>query len=86
MLPAELMGLKSSKFRQLNSLIQNKHFLNSLIANVNSILFYIKQKKFNSVIINYDEKSESLFKWYQQLLAESLEKKNWNSSNNFKYA
>tara|TARA_B100001939_G_scaffold346129_1_gene364229 strand:- start:258 stop:1412 length:1155 start_codon:yes stop_codon:yes gene_type:complete len=75
MLPAELMGLKSSKFRQLNSLIQNKHFLNSLIANVNSILFYIKQKKFNSVIINYDEKSESLFKWYQQLLAESLGKK-----------
>ena len=75
MLPAELMGLKSSKFRQLNSLILNKHFLNSLIANVNSILFYIKQKKFNSVIINYDEKSESLFKWYQQLLAESLGKK-----------
>ena len=59
MLPAELMGLKSSKFRQLNSLILNKHFLNSLVANVNSILFYIKQKKFNSVIINYDEKSES---------------------------
>ncbi len=75
MLPAELMGLKSSKFRQLNSLILNKHFLNSLVANVNSILFYIKQKKFNSVIINYDEKSESLFKWYQQLLAESLGKK-----------
>ncbi len=75
MLPAELMGLKSSKFRQFNSLVLNKHFLNSLVANVNSILFYIKQKKFNSVIINYDEKSESLFKWYQQLIAESLGKK-----------
>ncbi len=75
MLPAELMGLKKSNFRQLNSLISNKQFLNSLVANVNSILFFIKQKKFNSVIINYDEKSESLFKWYQQLLAESLGKR-----------
>jgi glucose-6-phosphate isomerase len=75
MLPAELMGLKSSNFRQLNSLILNKNFLNSLIANVNSILFYIKQKKYYSVIINYDEKSEGLFKWYQQLVAESLGKK-----------
>ena len=34
-----------------------------------------KKKKFNSIIINYDEKSESLFKWYQQLVAESLGKK-----------
>ena len=75
MLPAELMGLKSNNFRQLNSLISNKNFLNSLIANVNSILFYIKQKKYYSVIINYDEKSEGLFKWYQQLVAESLGKK-----------
>ena len=33
------------------------------------------KKKFNSVIINYDEKSESIFKWYQQLVAESLGKK-----------
>ena len=37
-------------------------------------LFY-KKKKFNSIIINYDEKSENLFKWYQQLVAESLGKK-----------
>ena len=28
-----------------------------------------------SIIINYDEKSENLFKWYQQLIAESLGKK-----------
>ena len=27
------------------------------------------------MIINYDEKSDSLFKWYQQLVAESLGKK-----------
>ena len=33
------------------------------------------QGKKNSVILNYDEKSENLFKWYQQLTAESLGKK-----------
>ena len=75
MLPAELMGLKSKNFRQFNSLMKNKRFLNSLINNVGSILYYIKKQKFNSIIINYDEKSESLFKWYQQLVAESLGKK-----------
>ena len=75
MLPAELMGLKSKNFRQFNTLIKNKNFLNSLIYNVSSILYFSKKKKFNSIIINYDEKSESLFKWYQQLVAESLGKK-----------
>ena len=76
MLPAELMGLKINKFKQLNSLIKNKKFLNALISNVSSTLYFINQKKFNSIIINYDEKSESLFQWYQQLIAESLGKKN----------
>ena len=75
MLPAELMGLKSKNFRQFNSLIKNKRFLNSLINNVGSILYYIKNQKFNSIIINYDEKSTNLFNWYQQLVAESLGKK-----------
>ena len=74
MLPAELMGLRAASFRQLNSLVNNKKFLNSLILNVSSILYFIKNKKFNSIIINYDEESESLFKWYQQLVAESLGK------------
>ena len=74
MLPVDLMGLKSQNFKQFNSLIKNKKFLNALIDNVSSILFFIKRKKFNSVIINYDEKADSLFKWYQQLVAESLGK------------
>ena len=74
MLPAELMGLKSGSFRQLNTLIKNKKFINSLVSNVSSTLYFIKKKKFNSVIINYDEKSDNLFKWYQQLVAESLGK------------
>ena len=76
MLPAELMGLDSNKFKQINSLIKNKQFENSLLSNVAASLYYLKQKKFNSIIINYDEKSENLFKWYQQLVAESLGKKN----------
>ena len=76
MVPAELMGLDSSKFKQLNFLIKNKNFFNSLLSSVNSSLHFIKKKKFNSIIINYDEKSDNLFKWYQQLIAESLGKKN----------
>jgi glucose-6-phosphate isomerase len=75
MLPAELMGLNPKKFKVLNHLIKNKNFMNSLISNVSSTLQLIKNKKFNSIIINYDEKSENLFKWYQQLVAESLGKK-----------
>ena len=74
MLPAELMGLNSNKFKKLNMLIKNKNFFNSLISNVSSTLYFIKNKKYNSVIINYDEKSENLFNWYQQLIAESLGK------------
>ena len=74
MLPAELMGLNSKKFRQLNDLIKNKKYLNELVNNVSSILFFIKKKKYNSIIINYDENSTSFFSWYQQLVAESLGK------------
>ena len=75
MLPAELMGLNANNFKQFNALIKNKNFINALVSNVGSILHFIKNRKFNSVIINYDEKSENLFKWYQQLVAESLGKK-----------
>ena len=41
MLPAELMGLDSKKFRQLNNLIKNKKYLNALVKNVEAILFFI---------------------------------------------
>ena len=74
MLPAELMGLNVTKFKQLNNLIKNKKFINALIANVNNTLLFVKQKKFNSIILNYDGSSDNLFKWYQQLVAESLGK------------
>ncbi len=75
MLPAELMGLNERKFKRLNYLIKNKKFINSLIINVDFIYECISKGKKNSVILNYDEKSENLFKWYQQLTAESLGKK-----------
>ena len=75
MLPAELMGLNPKKFKQLNNLVKNKKFINQLVTNVANTIYLLKQKKFNSVILNYDEKSNNLFKWYQQLVAESLGKK-----------
>ena len=75
MLPAELMGLNPDYFRQYNSLIKNKKFLNNLIQNVATSVFFLKKKKINSIILNYDEKAQSLFNWYQQLIAESLGKK-----------
>ena len=75
MIPAELMGLEPKKFKQLDQLIKNKNFLDTLVLNVSSILNLSKNKKHNSIIINYDPMSEDLFAWYQQLVAESLGKK-----------
>jgi glucose-6-phosphate isomerase len=42
---------------------------------VSTTLNLIKSGKQTSIILNYDEQSENLFKWYQQLIAESLGKK-----------
>ncbi len=75
MLPSELIGLNERKFKNFNNLIKNKNFINSLINNVSAIKYFIINKKSNSIILNYDESSDSLFKWYQQLTAESLGKK-----------
>jgi glucose-6-phosphate isomerase len=75
MLPAELMNLNEGKFKQFNNLIKNKIFVNNLVNNVVATLNLIKGGKFTSIILNYDEQSENLFKWYQQLIAESLGKK-----------
>ena len=33
MIPSELMGLNSSKFKQFNNLVKNKKFINSLVSN-----------------------------------------------------
>ncbi len=74
MLPAIFMGLKEGKFKNFNNLIKNKNFVNSLLDSVLSTKYFLAKKKFNSVILNYDELSIDLFQWYQQLIAESLGK------------
>ena len=76
MLPAELMGFSPKKFRRLNYLINNKQFVDLLIKDVSDILNLNKSNITNSIILNYDDRSQDLFFWYQQLVAESLGKKN----------
>lgn len=75
MLPAELMGLKESRFKKYDSLIKNKNFLSGIVSSVSNIINFSKKGKTNSIILNYDENSTDLFYWYQQLVAESLGKK-----------
>ena len=74
MVPAYLMGLDPNKFKQFDNLIKNKKFINCLINNTSSLLKLHNQNKKNSIILNYDESSNDLFYWYQQLVAESLGK------------
>jgi len=76
MLPAELMGFNRNKFRKLEQLINNKKFLNTLINSALSQYYFIKKNKTNSIILNYDKNSIEFLEWYQQLVAESLGKKN----------
>jgi glucose-6-phosphate isomerase len=75
MLPAELMNLNEVKFKQFNQLVKNKKFINNVINNVSATLNLLKKGRYTSVILNYDEQSENIFRWYQQLIAESLGKK-----------
>ncbi len=75
MLPAELLGLKSEKFKKFDNLIKNKNFTNILINNVDVMYKFYLLKKTNSVILNFDKELISLLEWYQQLLSESLGKK-----------
>ena len=75
MLPAELLGLKSVKFKKFDNLIKNKNFMNTLMNNVDMIYKLNLSGKTNSVILNFDKSLISLIEWYQQLLSESLGKK-----------
>ena len=76
MLPAELMGLNEKKFKRYNFLIKNKNFLNQLVVNVSTILKLISQKKLNSIILNYDDKSTIFFSGINNWLQKVLEKSN----------
>ena len=75
MIPAELLGLKSEKFKKFDNLIKNKNFINTLINNVDMMYKFHTYGKTNSVILNFDKSLISLIEWYQQLLSESLGKK-----------
>ena len=75
MLPAELLGLKSEKFKKFDNLIKNKNFTSTLINNVDMIYKFYLSGKTNSVMLNFDKSLISLLEWYQQLLSESLGKK-----------
>ena len=75
MLPAELMNLKVKKFKNLNYLINNKHFMQQLILNVYCLHALYKKNKTNLIILNYDPSMNDLSYWYQQLISESLGKK-----------
>ncbi len=75
MLPAELLGLKSEKFKKFDNLIKNKKFTNTLINNVGMMYKFYSSGKTNSVMLNFDNSLTSLLEWYQQLLSESLGKK-----------
>ena len=75
MLPAELLGLKSVKFKKFDNLVKNKNFMSTLINNVDMMYKFHSSGKTNSVILNFDRSLISLIEWYQQLLSESLGKK-----------
>tara|TARA_E500000178_G_scaffold84852_1_gene83265 strand:+ start:2054 stop:3214 length:1161 start_codon:yes stop_codon:yes gene_type:complete len=75
MLPAELLGLRSEKFKKFDNLIKSKNFVNTLINNVDLMYKFHSSGKTNSVILNFDKSLISLIEWYQQLLSESLGKK-----------
>ena len=44
MLPAELMGLNSKKFKQFDYLVKNKKFINALVSNVINFTKLLKTK------------------------------------------
>ena len=77
MLPAYLMGLNIKKFRKnllTNFKLKNKDFLKESSTIFASLLL---QKKFkNLIFLNYSPKLNKFLSWYQQLIAESLGKKN----------
>ena len=74
MLPAELLGLKSEKFKKFDNLIKDQNFIYTLINNVDMMYKFYLSGKTNSVILNFDKSLISLLEWYQQLLSESLGK------------
>ena len=76
MLPSILMGLKEEKFKNFDNLIRNRKFIDGLVDSITSTIFYVKNKKFNSIILNYDQRSQELFKFQAFLIDGSLHLRN----------
>ena len=77
MLPAYLMGLKISNLRK-NILVhlrkrKNKVFLKDSVIKLANI--FLKKRIKSLVLFNYEPKLDKFLYWYQQLIAESLGKK-----------
>ena len=75
--PAFFMGINIIKFRSriLNCIKNNKKDI--LKRNALKLAEFMKSKKFNNLIfLNYEPKLEKFLFWCQQLIAESLGKKN----------
>ena len=71
----DLKHISKHYFKQKIEDQRTKRFINNLIGNVAKTLNLVRNKKYLSIILNYDKSSENLFSWYQQLIAESLGKK-----------
>ncbi len=77
LIPAFLMGINLSKLRSkiLNCLSSNKKFF--LKKSSINLANFMNSKKYNNLIfLNYSPELEKFLFWYQQLIAESLGKKN----------
>ena len=77
MLPAYFMGLNINKLRKNldeNFKIKKRNFLTQSAAKISQI--YLKNSYSSIVLLNYCPELNEFLSWYQQLLAESLGKKN----------
>ena len=86
MLPASLMGLNEKKFKQFNNLIKKKKFFRKSYNNTSNIIYFSKQRRFNSIIINYDGPQMTYLNGINNLLLKVLEKIKRYFSNYFYHA
>ena len=75
MLPSALMGLKIDNFKSSLNCFKNIKFSKNLIENVAYIKTLNSFGINNSVLLNYDSNLQYFSYWYEQLVAESLGKK-----------
>ena len=77
MVPAYIFGLKIKKLRQNLKIYTNGYRLNFLRESAIKLANIMISKKFNNLIfLNYAPELEKFLFWSQQLIAESLGKKN----------